>query len=296
MTACVALFRLHEYRDRPAEALKCLDSLEAAWPDIAFCTGGLRVELALRTAPDDPATLAEAAAWCQAFISSPAEEIPLPGMGPFGAAEAYYIANLAWAGAQIALGKFPAAQLYLKRQLVRAETNGLTSRVIEMSILEALAWSAAGDGQASFKALERALAAAQPEGYLRIFDQGPALSNLLVAAAQRGRFQDYIGQILAATHSEEALNPGRDVRYAPVGGSSMPAPAFNLESGEHLSQRELEVLRLIARGASNQAIAQQLVITVGTVKSHINHILGKLGAGNRTEAVALARGLGWLDF
>ena len=70
---------------------------------------------------------------------------------------------------------------------------------------------------------------------------------------------------------------------------------FPLESGEQLSERELEVLRLMARGASNQEIAEQLVITVGTVKSHINHILGKLEAHNRTEAVARARGLGLLE-
>ena len=60
---------------------------------------------------------------------------------------------------------------------------------------------------------------------------------------------------------------------------------------EVLSERELEVLRLIAGGASNQAIAATLVISLGTVKSHINHILGKLAASNRTEAVARARGL-----
>ena len=60
---------------------------------------------------------------------------------------------------------------------------------------------------------------------------------------------------------------------------------------ESLSQRELEVLRLIAGGASNQAIGAALVISLGTVKSHINHILGKLGARNRTEAVARARDL-----
>lgn len=68
-----------------------------------------------------------------------------------------------------------------------------------------------------------------------------------------------------------------------------------LESGERLSKREPEVLRLIARGASNQAIAGKLVITVGTVKCHINHILCKLDAHNRTEAVARARELGWLE-
>jgi len=61
-----------------------------------------------------------------------------------------------------------------------------------------------------------------------------------------------------------------------------------------LSQRELELLTLIARGASNSEIADQLVISVGTVKSHINHILGKLGVANRTAAVARARDLGLL--
>ena len=157
--------------------------------------------------------------------------------------------------------------------------------MIEISILDALAYQAAGDSQSSFSALKRALEAAQPEGYLRIFDQGPDLAGLLVAAAQHGICREYIGQILAATHrTEEKV------------ASSRPAQSLSLESGEHLSERELEVLRLMASGASNQAIARQLVITVGTVKSHINHILGKLGASNRTEAVALARGLGWLNF
>jgi LuxR family maltose regulon positive regulatory protein len=291
MTAYTALFHLNEIRNLPAQALKCLDSLETAWPDIAFCTGGLRITLALRIAPDDPATLAKAAAWSQAFLPVPTEDLPLPGMGPIGAAETYYIANLAWARAQIALGNLPAARYYLKRQLARAETNALTNRVIEISILEALAWKAAGDQQASFTALGRALAAAraQPEGYLRIFDQGPDLGHLLIAAAQHDICKNYIDLILAATL------PG-SVSLDRAGASPKPAQSLSLDSGEHLSERELEVLRLMARGASNQAIARQLVITVGTVKSHINHILGKLGASNRTEAVAFARGLGWLDF
>jgi len=65
--------------------------------------------------------------------------------------------------------------------------------------------------------------------------------------------------------------------------------------GESLSERELQVLRLMACGATNHAIAEQLVITVGTVKSHINHIFGKLDTHNRTEAVARARGLGLIE-
>jgi LuxR family maltose regulon positive regulatory protein len=284
MTACVALFRLREIQDRPAEAVEFLSRLEETWPDFAFCARALRVMHALRAAPDDPDTLAARPgrpAWCQTFSSSPGEDMPPPGMGPFGAAEAYYLAYLAWARAQIATGNAQAAWSYLKRQLNQAEAHGLTNRVIELSLLEAQARRAQGDNKRTWAALERALVAAQPEGYLRIFDQGAALNRLLVEAANRGISRDYMGRILAVIGM-----PGAAAR-------SSQAPY--LESGEHLTGRELEVLRLMAQGASNLEIAEQLVITVGTVKSHINHILGKLDAHNRTEAVARARGLGLLD-
>ena len=299
MTACLALFRLYEILDRPAEALRYLDRLDADWPDIAFCTNGLRAVHALRTGPDDPGALVQAAVWSREFSSSLAEDIPLPGMGPFGAAEVYYLANLAWARVQIALGNPQAARSYLGRQLALAETNGLMSRVIELSLLEALAFRKEGDNPRSFAALERALVTAQPEGFLRIFDQGPALAALLVEAARQGICRDYIGRILAVIGLAETAS--LDWNNEPVQPAASPRPSESprslvLESGERLSQRELEVLRLIARGASNRAIAGHLVITVGTVKTHINHILGKLGASNRTEAVALARESGWLDF
>jgi LuxR family maltose regulon positive regulatory protein len=281
MTACVALFRLHEVQGHPAQALEFLSRLEETWPDFAFCARALRVMHALRAAPEDPGTLAEATTWCQAFSSSPGEDIPPPGMGPFGAAEAYYLAYLAWARVQIASGNAPAAWSYLERQLDLASTNGLTNRVIELSLLEAQAWRAQGDNNRTWAALERALVAAQPEGYLRIFDQGAALNRLLVEAANRGISRDYIGRILAVVGTP--------------GAAALSSQAPYLESGEHLTGRELEVLRLIAQGASNLEIAEQLVIAVGTVKSHINHILGKLDAHNRTEAVARARGLGLLE-
>lgn len=286
MTAYVALFRLCEIQGRPAEAMKYLDRLEAAWPDIAFCTRGLRVMYLLRAAPDDPGTLAEAATWCQDFSSSIGEDVPPPGMGPFGAAETYYLAYLAWVRAQIALGKAQEVMSTLVRQLDLAAAHGLTNRVIELSLLEAQARRAEGEHQRARAALERALAVAQPAGYVRTFDQGPALARLLVEAAQHGISREYIERILAAIGTPEVLDLGRR--------GSMARSARALY-GERLSERELEVLRLIARGATNQEIADQLVITVGTVKSHINHVLGKLDAHNRTEAVARARGLGLLD-
>ncbi len=80
-TACVALFRLREIQGRSAEALAYLARLEETWPDVAFCTRGLRIEQALRSAPQDPTARAEAAAWCQDFSSSMSEEVLPPGHG-----------------------------------------------------------------------------------------------------------------------------------------------------------------------------------------------------------------------
>ncbi len=286
MTAYVALFRLCEIQNRPAEAIEYLTRLEELWPDIEFCTHGLKAMHALRVAPDDPNALAGADAWRRDFSSSPGDAIPPPGMGPSGAAEAYYLAYLAWVRALIAAGDVQAARPYLERQLELAGAHGLTTRVIELSLLEAQAWRAEGDIPRSWAALERALAAAQPACYVRIFDQGPAVTRLLVEAARRGIFEEYVERILAAIGTPEALDLGRE---------SAAARSAQALYGESLSQRELEVLRLMAQGATNNEIAERLVITVGTVKSHINHILGKLDAHNRTEAVARARGLGLLE-
>lgn len=291
MTAHVAMFRLCEIQGRQEEAHKSLDHLETAWPDITFCTRGLRMMHLLRASPDDPRSLVEATAWRRShemgdFSSSLGENVDLPGMGPFGAAEAYYLANLGWVHIQLAIGKPQVVTYYLARQLNLAEAHGLTNRVIEISLLEAQARQAIGDDQLARAALERALSAAQPEGYIRIFDQGPALTQMLVGAARRGVYNEYIEHILAALRSPEALYLGRE-------GSAVRSA--QMLYGESLSERELQVLRLMAYGATNHEIAEQLVITVGTVKSHINHILGKLDAHNRTEAVARARGLGLVE-
>ncbi len=148
MTAYQALFRLREIQGRSVEALDYLTRLEDAWPDIALCTRGLRIMHALRIEPQAPSTLAAAGAWCQAFASSIGDDMPPPGMGPFGAAEAYYLASLVWVRAQIAVGNSRVAWSYLERQLDLALSHGLTNRVIELSLLEAQARQAEGDENA----------------------------------------------------------------------------------------------------------------------------------------------------
>ena len=82
-----------------------------------------------------------------------------------------------------------------------------------------------------------------------------------------------------------------DVGPTRPGPGSGTAPAVAPGLVEHLTSRELEVLTMLAAGRSNQAIASQLVVTLDTVKKHVSHVLGKLGAANRTEAVTRAREL-----
>ena len=295
LTACVALFRLYEIQGRPGEGMEILHRLEDAWPDISFCPRGIRIAHALKMAPLDAKARSAAEAWCLELSPSLAGDVPLPGMGPYAAAEATYLAHLDWIRIQIALGRPKVALQTLQRHLALASSHGLQNRVIELSLLEAQAWQAQGKLTPALEALERALAAAQPEGYLHIFDQGPALSELLVMAAPHSAYRETLLRILAGTGS--AVVAGGVGRESPGAGTvtiSLSTQANGVYIKDRLSRREIEVLNLMARGATNQEIAEQLVITVGTVKSHINHILEKLEAHNRTEAVARARGLGLL--
>jgi LuxR family maltose regulon positive regulatory protein len=280
MTAYVALFRVYAFMGKTAEAYKYLDRLDATQPDLSFCTDGLRVMHLLRTAPKESTTRQKAQDWCDRNSDLFSKETPLPGIGPYGAADAYYMARHAWVLAQIATGRADSTRDYLEQQLSVATKQGLAQRMIELSLLHALFNQEAGYQDNALAELEQALKLAQPEGYIRIFDQSPALTSMLVEAARRGISREYIQKILATVKMPESYPSG---------------PSAYTIFGERLSERELEVLRLIAQGATNQEIADQLVITVGTAKSHINHILGKLDSHNRTEAVARARSLGWLD-
>jgi LuxR family maltose regulon positive regulatory protein len=141
--------------------------------------------------------------------------------------------------------------------------------------------------------LARALALGCPQGYVRVFaDEGAPMAALLarLAAAQRdqrdqraaagGIHASYLAALLRACGEADAVPPRRRAAAAPPG------------MAEPLTGRELEVLRLLAAGSSNQRIARELFVALDTVKKHVTHVLGKLGAANRTEAAARARQLG----
>jgi len=170
----------------------------------------------------------------------------------------------------------------LSDQMTHMRPESMTGPMIELLTLQALAFQAQGERRQAIQSIGQALALAEPGGYVRIFvDEGVSLQQLLLQAAaeqRQGRpsrfSQGYLRQVLAAFEKSEPAQ------------SAVPAQA--------LTARELQILRLLAAGASNQDIAAELVITVNTAKKHIAHILGKLGAANRTQAVSRARDLGLL--
>lgn len=175
------------------------------------------------------------------------------------------------------------AMRLLERLLKAAEEGGRMGSVIEILVLQALAHEAQGDSPAALVPLERALSLAEPEGYVRVFvDEGRPMAGLLSEAAAHGIMPAYTTKLLAVLESEEHKSEEGSHRF----------PTESVV--EPLSQRELEVLRLIARGLSNREISQRLFLALSTVKGHNRIIFSKLMVQRRTEAVARARELGLL--
>ena len=194
--------------------------------------------------------------------------------------------------ARVLLGQgLPGQALALLDRLhAAAVTQDRAGSIIEAGALRALALAATGQEAAAVTALAGALTLACRQGYIRVFaDEGPPMAALLtrLIAAQRAA-QAAAGVPLGClARLQRAFDPG-DAAPDPGRDTATAAPGIV----EPLTSRELEVLGLLAAGSSNRAIAGQLVVTLDTVKKHVSHLLDKLGATNRTEAVARARELG----
>jgi LuxR family maltose regulon positive regulatory protein len=168
----------------------------------------------------------------------------------------------------------------LDRLTTAAEEGGRTGSVIETLLLQSIVRRAPGDVRGALQPLTRALALAEPEGYLRVFvDEGRRMRDLLRHATARGIAGEYTRRLLSAF---DAPAP------PPV---AVPATASLPGAVNALTARELEVLRLIAAGLRNQEIADQLSISQATVKRHVANTYGKLGARHRTDALARAKEL-----
>jgi LuxR family transcriptional regulator, maltose regulon positive regulatory protein len=183
-------------------------------------------------------------------------------------------------------GQFLDDALHLLNRLhSAAEADGRIGDMVEIQVLRALALQAQGDLPAAFTMLAGALSLAEPEGYVRIFvDERTPMAALL-----RTELRGLRTESLPRGYIERLLNAFEQPR-APDPRSAVLSPQSSTLA-EPLSERELDVLRLIAEGHSNQAIADRLIVAVSTVKKHVNNIYGKLDVQSRTQALLRAREL-----
>jgi LuxR family maltose regulon positive regulatory protein len=175
------------------------------------------------------------------------------------------------------------------RQL--AKTNRFTNQVIEVAVLQSVTHDKQGDTEEALTILDEVVALAEPLGWVRPFvESGPAMARLLNRLAARKKRLKHIERLLFAFKKCEGGVP-QPVSHPPE--RPMPhAPPQQLV--EPLSNRELEVLEMLARRLQNKEIAEKLFISPTTVKTHLRNIYQKLSVGNRREAVVQAGALGIL--
>ena len=179
----------------------------------------------------------------------------------------------------------------LERLHASAVAQERTGGVIETRVVQALALAAGGDQPGALEALAEALALAAPEGYVRVFvDEGGPMAALLGTLLAPGAPRPAAFGEVAPGYLRRLADAFDQVTapLRPVRRGGMAAPGLV----EPLSDRELEVLGLLAAGKPNRQIAEELVVALDTVKKHVSHLLDKLGADNRTQAVTRARELG----
>ena len=176
----------------------------------------------------------------------------------------------------------------LEPVLQRAAIGQRWGHVIEIRLLQAQAYHMLHEKPLALSALSEAVRLGEPGGYLCTFvDEGEAIAALLSKLREEKRKageNSYLDRLLAAFPQESK------VKQSQPRGRTVAGPLLN-----PLSERELEVLQLLAEGQSNQQIAQELVIALDTVKRHVSHIFSKLAVNNRVQAIRQARDLGLLD-
>ncbi len=235
-----------------------------------------QAELALRQG-----CLAEASLWAKQFVAK-----------PFMAMYRFYVPQLTLARVLLAQdttdSSDKAADLFCQLYDFVVSTHN-TRFQIDVLSLKALLYDSQGDAPAALKALTESLILAEPGGFIRPFvDLGSPMADLLKRLVKQNFAVEYIGRILAAFKEDEKLS---------MKGESEPPPTHLLDATtqplpEPLSNREIDVLVLLAQRLTNKEIAEKLFISPGTVKKHLNNIYGKLNVSNRRQAVERAVTLG----
>jgi len=185
----------------------------------------------------------------------------------------------------------------LDQQIHLVRAKDWNEWAITLFILRTLALQAQGNMDQAVVSLQPALTLAEPAGYVRIFvDEGEPMAALLRQAAAEGIAVNYVNRLLAdfgLRISDFGLEAEQPAVCSPQSAIRSPQSAIRTLV-EPLSPREIEVLQLVATGATNPQIAQRLFVTVDTVKKHLSNIFGKLEVKNRTQATARGRELGLL--
>ncbi len=186
-----------------------------------------------------------------------------------------------------AKGSLTEAARLLQRLLSDADAGGRTGSVIEILVLQALTHHAGGDTQGALAPLERALTLAEPEGYLQVFvGAGPPMTSLLMAVTRQRAGWDYVRRLLAACAAG-----GDNAPTTTLGDQVRRGPGLI----DPLSERELDVLRLLATDLDGPDIARRLFVSVNTMRTHTKGIYAKLGVNNRRAAIRRAEELDLLS-
>jgi LuxR family maltose regulon positive regulatory protein len=278
-----ALARLRAIQgDRPA-MLSAVQAMDEAWPEVGLFARALRQSLSLRHWPGDPAVRKDAQTWLnRSGVEFAALEV-VHSANALGNAYFDSYVNTAHVLARLAplspAGAYPLddAHAFLERQGDFAASHGFVSRFVAVAIARTLLYQAAGKKSEALENLRAALSAAAPTGLFRIFvDEGEPLQALLEELSPR-----LAGDALLA-YANRLLENMRSRPAQPAAGEGLP---------ERLSERELEVLRFLAKGLTYEEIGRQLFLSLNTVQFHVKNIYGKLLVNKRVQAIEKAREL-----
>lgn len=286
------LVRLYLARQDWSSAAEMVTQIQPSSPSTTKLSGAMRALSALRQAELEPSQLRVAMEWftteSEAVTTSNQEPLFTPiSEGTHSVALIALRVQLAQAKGLPAQRRLHAVEELmesLENGIVEAQTRGWNEQLIVLYNLKALSLEAIGEIESSLNVLQQALTLAAPEGYIRVFvDEGAAMGRLLHQIASRNFLHGFVGKVLAAYPHTFSF---------PITTRSLRGQLT--ETFEALSERELEVLQLIAQGLSNRQIAQKLIVSQNTVKGHLRNIYGKLGVNSRTQATAKGRNLGLL--
>lgn len=280
----IILARLRHLRGNESGARDTLQRMSRLGPQHAACAEAMEIWFDLKSSPEEPRTRSRAETWTKKYAPDPNHRFAL-GIGPYHC-DTEYFCNLAWARVQIALGNFHEAAIFTGPALQTARECGLAFRVAELSIAQALICDGLGNSAAALTELEQALEIAQTWGYKRFLDESPELERLLQRACGQKNHAQAARRLLTSLHSIH----GKEKMAGTVPEAGVRHPGLV----DALSERELEVLQLLATGLPPAQVAKKLYLSPFTLKAHTQNIYTKLDVHSRIEAINKARKLGLL--